>query len=222
MTKSGAERAFEAVRSGDAEALDAVLKEQPEAARARDENGVSLLLHALYHRRGDLADRILAEGIEPDLFEAAAQGRTERVIELLDTGTLTVGHRSADGFTALHLAAFFGHPETVEALLSRGADAEAAAENPSEVRPLHSAVAGRNPHVVRVLLAAEPDLEARQQGGFTPLMGAAANGLDDLVDLLLAAGADPTTTDDECRTAADLARAKGKDATAERLESADD
>lgn len=207
--------AFDAVRSGDLEALDRVLARDPAVAAARDGNGVSLLMLALYHRRDGLARRIAA-GVEPDLFEATALGNTARVSALLDGGT-SVGDRSADGFTALHLAAFFGRPETVEALLSRGADVEAAAANPSKVRPLHSAVAGRSADVVRVLLAAEPDLEAKQEGGFTALMGAAANGLTDLVDLLLAAGADPATTADDGKTAADLARAKGHDGLAARL-----
>lgn len=209
--------AIDAVRAGEADALDTVLAQHPHTAEARDENGVSLLMLALYHRRRDLAERILAAGVHPDLFEAAALGRTERVAELLDDGVAQVTDRSADGFTALHLAAFFAHPETTEALLSRGAPVEVVAENPSKVRPLHSAVAGRSPGVVRALLAAEADLQARQQGGFTPLMAAAANGLEDLVDLLLAAGADPEAAADDGQTAADFARAKGHDDLAERL-----
>lgn len=219
MTRTSVqERALDAVRSGDADALDTVLAQHPHTAKARDENGVSLLMLALYHRRHDLAERILAAGVEPDLFEAAALGRTARAAELLDGGHAHVTDRSADGFTALHLAAFFAHPETTEALLSRGAQVEAVAENPSKVRPLHSAVAGRSPEVVRVLLAAEADLEARQQGGFTPLMAAAANGLTDLVDLLRGAGAEVGATADDGKTAADFARAKGHDDVGERLE----
>lgn len=218
MTETTAqESTFEAVRTGDAEALDHALSTDPQAAEARDANGVSLLMTALYHRRQDLAQRILEAGVEPDPFESAALGRTERVEELLDTDGANLEDRSADGFTALHLAAFFGHAETAEALLSRGADVEAEAKNPSRVRPLHSAVAGRSAEVVRVLLAAKPDLEARQQAGFTPLMAAAANGLEDLVDLLLAAGADPETTSDDGKTAADFALAKGHEDLAERL-----
>lgn len=208
--------AFDAVRSGDLDALERVLAEDPAAAAARDGNGVSLLMLALYHRRDDLAGRIAA-GVELDLFEAAALGDAARVNALLDGGRAQVNDRSADGFTALHLAAFFGRAGTAEALLSRGADVEAVAANPSKVRPLHSAVAGRSAEVLRLLLAAEPDLEAKQEGGFTALMGAAANGLTDLVDLLMAAGADPATTAEDGKTAADFARAKGHDGLAARL-----
>ncbi len=211
------ESAFEAVRTGDVEALARTLSTDPQTAKARNDDGVSLLMLALYHRRQDMAKHILAAGVEPDLFESAALGRTERVEELLDAGRVTLEDRSADGFTALHLAAFFAQGETAEALLSRGADVEAEAKNPSRVRPLHSAVAGRSAEVLRILLAADPDLEAQQQGGFTPLMGAAANGLEDLVDLLLAAGADPETTADDGKTAADFALAKGHEDLAERL-----
>lgn len=217
MTETTArDAAFDAVRSGDPAALERVLTDDPSAAAARDGNGVSLLMLALYHRHQEMAVRIVAAGAEPDLFEAAALGDTARVSALLDGGA-GVGDRSADGFTALHLAAFFGRAGAAEALLSRGADVEAVAANPSKVRPLHSAVAGRSAEVVRVLLAAEPDLEAPQEGGFTALMGAAANGLTELVDLLLAAGADPGTTADDGKTAADFARAKGHDGLAARL-----
>jgi uncharacterized protein len=63
-------------------------------------------------------------------------------------------------------------------------------------------------------------VNARQgtgQLGFTPLMEAAYNGQRDMVELLLAHGADPALRDDKGLTAADYARQNGHQALAERL-----
>jgi ankyrin repeat protein len=78
-------------------------------------------------------------------------------------------------------------------------------------------VAGRHPALVARLLAAGADPDARQEGGFTPLMGAAGAGRADLASALLAAGADPALTDRHDHTAADHARQHGHNELAERL-----
>ena len=67
-----------------------------------------------------------------------------------------------------------------------GADARDEARNPMHVTPLHSAVSARCTPVVRLLLAAGAAVDARQQGGWTALMGAASQGDDEIVALLLA------------------------------------
>jgi ankyrin repeat protein len=57
----------------------------------------------------------------------------------------------------------------------------------------------------------------RQRHGWTPLHGAAERGDAELVDALLAAGADPTVTHDGGLTAADIAESKGHAELATRL-----
>ena len=128
-------------------------------------------------------------------LEAAALGR----LDGLDPHA-----RGADGFTALHLAAFFGGADAVKALLAAGADPDADAENPLRVRPLHSAVAARDREAVRALLQAGADPNVRQQGGYTPLHGAAHNGDEALVALLIEHGADPELRTDDGQTAREL------------------
>jgi ankyrin repeat protein len=53
--------------------------------------------------------------------------------------------------------------------------------------------------------------------GYTPLMGAASAGRDDLVNLLLARGADPAAVSEDGKTAASLAREHGHETLAVRL-----
>jgi ankyrin repeat protein len=184
---------FEAIAAGDTEALR---RELPDAASARNEQGVSALLFAVYHRNATARDALLEAGAEVGPAEAAALGR----LDGLDPAA-----RSGDGFAALHLAAFFGGAEAVRALLAAGADPDADDANPFKVRPLHSAVSVRDVEATRALLEAGADPNVRQQGGYTPLHSAAHNDDTELVRLLLDHGADASLTTDDGQTAADLA-----------------
>jgi ankyrin repeat protein len=179
--------------------LPALLRERPELASAHDDHGVSALLLALYHRRPDARDALLAAGAPVGPLEAAALGDVAR----LDGADLSL--RGGDGFTPLHLAAFFGGADAVIAILATGADPDADADNTFGVRPLHSACAVGDRVSARVLLEAGANPNVSQQGGYTPLHGAAHNRDAELVQLLLDHGADPDAPDDDGRTPRDLA-----------------
>jgi len=199
-----------AVEQGDVDSVNRMLAASPELVGARTEQGVSLILHALYHRQLPTAD-LLAErrGAGVDLHEAAALGDRERVEEHLQTSSGAMSSNSADGFTPLHYAAFFGHPEVVQLLIDSGADVDAEAGNASRVRPLHSAAACEDVESCKRLLAAGTDPNRQQHGGFTALMSAAMHGSQQLVHLLLDSGARRAIESDDGRTAADFAREKG-------------
>jgi ankyrin repeat protein len=80
-------------------------------------------------------------------------------------------------------------------------------------QPLHACIAlGRNPETVRLLLAHGADVNATQAGGYTPLHQAAAAGLEEMTQMLLAAGANPEARCDQGKTPADYARERGHSA----------
>ena len=164
----------------------------------------SELLDALYRGDREGVDGVLAEQPDLTIFEAAAIGRGDRVHELLLLEGGFVDLWSPDGFTALHLAAFFGHEDVAAELLRRGADVNAVARNNLGVQPINSAAAGNHTEVVRVLLDHGADPDAREAAGFAPIHAAAHNGNDELYELLVARGADQDAATGDGRTVADL------------------
>jgi ankyrin repeat protein len=131
--------------------------------------------------------RLLAFDPELDVFEAAAVGRPSRLRELLDADPELVHAWSTDGFTALHLAAYFGNVDGVRLLLERGADHAAVSRNELGVQPLNSAAASREPErveVARLLLDAGADPNGELESGFRPLDAAEQTGDEALVALL--------------------------------------
>jgi uncharacterized protein len=206
-----------AIAAGDTATVVRLLAEDPSLASARGDDGVSAVLLARYRFDRPTMDAILAADPELDAFAAAALGRLDRLRERLMSAPDAVVAFSPDGFTALHLAAFFGRAEAARILLEAGAKVDTYTHNSFANQPLHAAAAGRHVEVCRLLLAAGADVDATQHGGFTPLHEAAQHGDDELVELFLSAGADPTITVAEGGTAADLAEAAGHHDVAQRL-----
>jgi uncharacterized protein len=155
-----------------------------------------------------------------DVFEAAALGEVDRLQEVLDAEPTAATAYSGDGFTALHFAAFFGHPEATALLIERGAEVDAFGRGWMTGTALHSAVSRLQSDVARILLEAGANPDVRQSAGWTPLHAAAMNGDLASMELLLGAGADPTAANDEGRSVADLAKENGDDATIDRIRSA--
>jgi ankyrin repeat protein len=168
---------------------------------------LSRLMEALYEGRTDEARAIAEEREDLDVFEAAAIGDVERLRALLDEYAGLPVAWTEDGFTALHLAAFFGHPEAAQLLVERGANLEARSTNEKfalDAAPLHSASAAGQLEVCRVLLDAGADVNAVQHGGYTALLDAAANKNQELVDFLLERGANREARLDDGRGVDDL------------------
>lgn len=181
---------------------------------------VSPIMDALYHGRTDEAERLLLDaGAETlTIHEAAAMGAVARLGQLLDDDPQAANAWSPDGFQPLGLAAFFGRREAVEILLARGGEVNTHARHPFHVAALHAALAGPQPSIARLLVAAGADVNARQQAGIAPLHETAHNGDLELTRFLLDHRADPSATDDNGKTPAATAREHGHEAVAALLD----
>ena len=96
-----------AVQSGEIENVRRALSTDPALASAKDEGGVSAIMHAFYRRHSEIAALLVVMKPDVDIFEATAAGKMDRVSEILRVNPESVSRRSADGFTALHFGAFF-------------------------------------------------------------------------------------------------------------------
>jgi ankyrin repeat protein len=206
---------FQAIHDNDRAKVEQLIAASPILAKARNESGVSALMQARYEGRREIVDILRASAGDLDVFEAATFGDVPRLRALLAADPGLARAFSNDGFTALHLAAFFAQPEAGEELLRSGADPNAVARNPMKVAVINSAAASGRADLVKIVLRAGADPNSRQMAGYTALHAAAAHDNVEMTRALLDAGADISLRSDDGQTAA----AKAGPAVAELLKS---
>jgi ankyrin repeat protein len=219
---------FEAVRLGRASAVGALLDAGVPVDEPNEQGGTALMT-AAWNGHAEVVRRLLAAGADPD---AASE----------EDGSY--GDPGASGRCALWGAVYKGHREVIDLLEPvtspelRARAYEAAAERHNvefedalpyaeetrwllgaarrgELESLADAIEAGGDVNVRL----RPEESHRALGG-TPLSCAAGRGRMDLVEVLLAAGADSGLRGHDGRTAADLAEQNGHAAIAAMLRSA--
>ena len=208
---------FTAITANNKERVAQLIAAEPGAAHARNAGGISALMQARYENRLEIVDLLRPAAGELDIFEAAALGDVARLNKLLANDGELVKARSSDGFTALHLACFFGQLEAAETLVRHGADSNAV--SPSRIAVIHSAAASRNAALLKLVLGAGANPDAQQQRGYTALHEAAMHNSVERAQALLDAGADLAIKTDEGQTAADMAAQNGNKEVVELLAS---
>src|SRR4029077_14736481 len=145
-TNANAPAFIDAIKAGEFERVKAMVSAEPTLIDARSRTGESAILTAVYHRQKEIVNLLVARGAALSIFEACAAGEIEHVERLLaaDVDRSAINAHSTDGWTPLHLAAFFGHAKIVELLLSRDADVAARSRNPNGNTPLHAALVGNH------------------------------------------------------------------------------
>jgi ankyrin repeat protein len=209
---------FAAIRQGNLEEIQRLLRLDPKLVHARDENGLSPILVAAYHQQPEIADLLVEKTVAINIFEAAATGKTNAIIRHLARDPELVNAYSEDGFQPLGLAAFFGHLEAAEYLIKAGAAINSPSRNALMATPLHSAAAGGHLKIVLLLLAHNAEPNVREQGGYTPLHIAAQNGDLIMTRALLLGGADMDLKTDDGKTPRDLALQAGHTEVADFLD----
>ena len=205
---SPAQALHAAIQSGDEARIAELLDADASLVHGGGAAGMPPLLRAAYSGKRAIAAMLIARGAVLDQFAAAALGHVTVLRELLSGPEGPVNLHSSDGWTALHLACFFGQFDCVEALLELGASVKMRSANTMGNAPLHAAAAGRHREICALLLSHNAEVNAEQAGLYTPLHAAAASGDEDLVRLLLAHEANTKAKSEKGETALDMARAR--------------
>ncbi|MCA1814598.1 MAG: ankyrin repeat domain-containing protein [Halobacteriales archaeon] len=208
-----------ALKARDAGRLAKLLQDFPPLA-TQPIGGMPPLMMALYMRFGDAVQLLLRHGAVLDVFAASVTGDATKVRELVNAEPALLRATSADGWTALHLAAHFGQEGPAKELLSAGADIAARSKNQQGNTPLHAACAGAQDAMAKLLLARGAPADVADAQGYTPLHIAAANGASGAVQALLAAGARRDARTPQGKTALQLAEERDDDEAAALLRKA--
>ena len=178
---------------------------------------MSPLLLACYYNKPNLVKLFLKNLDVLSIFEAAAAGLTDELIKIVEKDEGSVNHISDHGFSALGIAAHFGHDEIVRYLLTKNADPNLPSQNGYLVFPLHTAVGTGLLSVAKLLIEGNAEVNVLQASRISPLHLAAQNGNIELIILLLENGARIDIKNDNGQTAADLALERGHQEIAEIL-----
>jgi len=212
----------EAVRGRDREqALQLLKSGGADTISQRSADGTTALHWAVYNDDSDLVARLIKAGANVNarndygatpLSQAAVTGNVKVIGALLKAGA-DVESANADGQTALMVLARTSNVEAAKLLLKRGARVDTR-EQWRDQTALMWAAAEAQPAMVKLLIehradvnarskvndwerqiTAEPRMQARPSGGFTPLLYAARRGCAECARMLVKAGADPDLAD---------------------------
>lgn len=168
---------FSLIDAGDADAVRARLATHPEERDARDDTGLSPLVHALYRGQQSAFAAILELGEPTDPWDRVVSGHAD--------GLPAPDAWSADGFTPLHLAAFVDNVPAAAALLEAGADPNVIAKADfARVTPLGTCAFAGALGVARVLLEHGADPHIGEDGTYSVEAEAIARGNAELAALI--------------------------------------
>ena len=167
---------------------------------SKDSLGRTPLMIAAAKGKKQAVDFLLSKGADPSLktltekklLHAAVEGGNVAIVETVLSLDIPVNSIDKDGLTPLMIAVSNNKLETLEFLLSNGADPFLKDEKERNVLNI-SAECGCT-DVIERLLSSGMDIDSRDDKGQTPLMDAAAFAKLQVVNYLLEKGADPTLT----------------------------
>ncbi|MDO6415951.1 ankyrin repeat domain-containing protein [Sphingomonas sp. BIUV-7] len=152
------------------------------------------------------------ERLQELLFDAARMGRDDVIPALLRAGADIEG-LDARNHSPLILASYNGQESTTALLLAEGARPDSETGNSALMGVAFKGYAA----IARTLIAGGANVDYRNGAGQNAMMMAVLFNRTEILDLLIAAGADPHGRDAAGNTLASLAEAQGNDALAARF-----
>ncbi|MCW3051418.1 MAG: hypothetical protein JWN14_588 [Chthonomonadales bacterium] len=193
---TGADPIHDAASNGDIVSLRRILKEMPDAVNARLPSGATALLWAAIRGQAEAAKTLVEAGADVNLGQgddwtplhaAVCDGNDAAHVEitrlLLEHGAKP-NVRRQDGWTPLHAAASKGNTATMQILLDKHADVEAA-DNRGKT-PLTLAVEQKQLEAIKLLIANGANPSALDKEAKTPISRALEQGSMQAVAFLLA------------------------------------
>ncbi len=157
-----------------------LLDEHPAALNLRAPWNESAVEAATQMGNKPIIEFLVGRGAPVDFFTASVLGRVAQVEAELATDPTRVRARGVHDLPALYFAAIGGSTKVAEALLAAGGDVNARAE---AAAPIHGAVMGGNPEMVRLLLERGADASSSDYLGRDARRLAMDVGRSDLADL---------------------------------------
>jgi uncharacterized protein len=171
--------------------------------------GVSPIMLSCYYKKPQITALLLQFATEITIFEAAAAGKFDVMAHQIFKTPEIINTYSADGFTPLGLAAYFGNEEIARYLVLKGADVNLLSSNGYYISPLQSAIAGNFTTIAKMLIQNNALVNNAQKAGITALHLAAQQGNIEVIILLLQQGANVKAMMEGGKFPCDLALEKG-------------
>ena len=200
-----------AVNEEDIETIQQITAANPALVNSLGQNGLSLIMNALYQQKRNVVEALQSAGATLDVFAAAALGDLVRLQALTERWSGYLNQFAHDGFTPLQLACYFNQESAALWLIEQSTDVNAVAKNQMKIAPIHATATHGNLAILKALLEKGAEVNAAQAGGYTAIHQAAHRNNVPMAELLLKYGANSHQPDAKGQSAFQLAQAEGND-----------
>ncbi|XP_067653126.1 ankyrin-3-like [Haliotis asinina] len=192
-----------ACRGGNVEIVNYILMQNIVDINSKEYKEKTPVMLAASHGKNEVFDILMKKGADlsvtdengDNILHWACRGGNVKIVNyVLKRNTLDINGKGHEEKTPLMLAASHGKNEVFNILMKTGADLSVIDENGHNI--LHSACRGGNVNIVSyILIQSSLDINSKCDDETTPVMHAAAQGKNEVFDILVKNGANLSDTD---------------------------